>query len=481
MTVTCTNTLVRCAGEKSSDGRTGARAEVIGQQLPLPFNTWRPAVGDNTSTRELREHLPAASTKELQSTAVAATLLDATAIRRRGPSLSRRIGQKGSVFQHSQKWDPAGKTYGRFWVDVPSRRPQRRTIALGVCRTPSIAKQKLREYIETTGINSKQTFTSTTAPATTLRLQAEKWIASLSTRRRKPVKPATIFGWQHALDKWILPNIGDKLLAEVSNGALRGLVGKMAAAGLSPKTIVNYSQVVKLVVASAVSDDGEQLHPRKWNHDFIGLPIVEKEKQHRPTVTEAALGEILASSKERYAVLFALLAGTGLRIGEALGLKPTDLSPDCRVLHVRRSIWHGQEQLPKTPTALREVDIAEPLTRLLRGYVVGKSGYLFATASGRPLIQRNVLGMLHSKGKKVGFHAFRRFRTETLRRARVPEDLTKLWLGHSKQTVTDYYAGGLSKDLAWRQEWCERVGLGFSLMGLHGLQNVVPIDAAKVA
>jgi hypothetical protein len=278
MTVTCTNTLVRCAGEKSSDGRTGARAEVIGQQLPLPFNTWRPAVGDNTSTRELREHLPAASTKELQSTAVAATLLDATAIRRRGPSLSRRIGQKGSVFQHSQKWDPAGKTYGRFWVDVPSRRRQRRTIALGVCRTPSIAKQKLREYIETTGINSKQTFTSTTAPATTLRLQAEKWIASLSTRRRKPVKPATIFGWQHALDKWILPNIGDKLLAEVSNGALRGLVGKMAAAGLSPKTIVNYSQVVKLVVASAVSDDGEQLHPRKWNHDFIGLPIVEKEK-----------------------------------------------------------------------------------------------------------------------------------------------------------------------------------------------------------
>jgi integrase len=475
-------TLVQREVAQSTDGRTGACAEATGQQLLLPLTTWRSEVGDNISPRESQGYVPAtASTEELQSTAVAATLLDATAIRRRGPSLSRRIGQKGSVFQHSQKWDPAGKTYGRFWVDVPGRRRQRRTIALGVCRTASIAKQKLREYIETAGINSKQTFISTTAPATTLRLQAEKWIASLSTRRRKPVKPATIFGWQHALDKWILPNIGDKLLAEVSNGVLRGLVGKMAAAGLSPKTIVNYSQVVKLVVASAVNDDGEQLHPRKWNHDFIGLPIVEKEKQHMPTVTEAALGEILASSKERYAVLFSLLAGTGLRIGEALGLKPTDLSPDFRVLHVRRSIWHGQEQLPKTPNALREVDIAEPLARLLRGYVVGKSEYLFATASGRPLIQRNVLGMLHSTGKKVGFHAFRRFRTETLRRARVPEDLTKLWLGHSKQTVTDYYAGGLSRDLAWRQEWCERVGLGFSLLGLHGLQNVVPIDVVKAA
>ena len=80
----------------------------------------------------------------------------------------------------------------------------------------------------------------------------------------------------------------------------------------------------------------------------------------------------------------------------------------------------------------------------------------------------------------LGFHAFRRFRTETLRRAQVPEDLTKLWLGHSKSSVTDFYAGGLSKDLAWRREWCDKVGLGFSF-GLHGLQNAVAIDSAKVA
>jgi integrase len=364
---------------------------------------------------------------------------------------------------------------------VPGRKRQRRTIALGVCRTPSIAKQKLREYIETTGFNNKQTFTSTTAPATTFRVQAEKWIASLSTRRRKPVKPATISGWQHSLDKRVLPNLGDLLLADVGNAALKGLIEKMFCAELSPQTIVTHSKVVKMVVASVVNDDGEQIHPRKWNPDFIGLPIVDPNKQHRPTVTETELGEILASTKERYAVLFALLAGTGLRIGEALGLKLTDLSPDCRVLHVQRSIWHGQEQQPKTPTAVREVDIAEPLSLLLREYVNGESGYLFAAASGRPLQQRNVLRALHATGKKVGFHAFRRFRTETLRRARVPEDLIKLWLGHSKSTVTDFYASGLSKDLAWRREWCDRVGLGFSLVGLLGLQNVVPTDSEKAA
>jgi len=202
MSVPCTKTLVRCEVAQSTDVWTGARAEAIRQQLPLPITTWRPEVGDGISTRESPAHVPAAaSTEELQSTVLAATLLDATAIRRkRGPSLSRRIGQQGNVFQHSKKWDLTGKTYGRFWVDVPGRKRQRKTIAIGVCRTRSIAKQKLREYLEIAGVNSKQNFTANTAPATTFRAQSANWIKALSTRRRRPVKPATIFGWQHALD-----------------------------------------------------------------------------------------------------------------------------------------------------------------------------------------------------------------------------------------------------------------------------------------
>jgi hypothetical protein len=53
--------------------------------------------------------------------------------------------------------------------------------------------------------------------------------------------------------------------------------------------------VVKLVVASAGDSDGDQIYPHKWNHDFIGLPIVKKEGQRRPTVTETELGEVLNS------------------------------------------------------------------------------------------------------------------------------------------------------------------------------------------
>jgi integrase len=157
-----------------------------------------------------------------------------------------------------------------------------------------------------------------------------------------PSKPATIAGWEQTLNAWLLPNIGEKPLADVTNKVLRELVGKMTAAKLSAKTIVSYTQVVKLVVASAVNENGDQIHPRVWNNDFAGVPIVDKTKQRRQTITQTELEDILTSVKDRYRVLFALLAGTGLRIGEAIGLKTTDFGPDCRVLHVNRSVWGGR-------------------------------------------------------------------------------------------------------------------------------------------
>jgi integrase len=81
----------------------------------------------------------------------------------------------------------------------------------------------------------------------------------------------------------------------------------------------------------------------------------------------------------RFALMF---VRRGLRIGEALALRRTDFGPDCRVLHVRRSIWRGREQEPKTSNATRAVDIPETLACVVRSYIAGISGYLFATAQG---------------------------------------------------------------------------------------------------
>jgi integrase len=350
-----------------------------------------------------------------------------------------------------------------------------------VCATKTIGCQRLRDYIQREGVNSHDAFYQGTAPATTFRLQAERWIASLPVRRRRPVKPATVQGWRHSLDKWLLPIIGEVLLAEVGNAALKTVIEKMAAAGLAPQSIVTHTRVVKMVVASAVNAEGEPIYPRKWNHDFCGLPVIDPTQQNRPTLSRAEVEAIIAGIIPRYKVLVALLAGTGLRIGEVLGIKTDDLGPECRVLHVRRSVWDRQEQTPKTANAIRVVDIAEPLANVLREHTAGKSGLLFATRTGGPLSQRNVLRAFYTAGAMCGFHSLRRFRTETLRRQRVPEDLVRLWLGHAGTSMTDTYAKGLAADVAWRQEWANRVGLGFALVGLYGVTNVVDINRSRVA
>lgn len=393
--------------------------------------------------------------------------------------MSRRVGQNGNVFQHCKKWNPTAPAYGRYWTDTPNGRG-RRTVTLGPCRTRTIARQKLRTHIEAEGINTPQIFNTNTAPGLTFREQAEKWLASQAARRRKPVKSATLSGWRSPLDKWILPHIGKVPLAEVSNGALRGLIDKMAAGGLANKTIVNYSQVVKSVVASLVNSEGEPIYSRKWNDEFIGLPVVNPATQHRPTITRPEIETLLSNLKPRYAVLIAVLAGTGLRVGEAVGLKVSDLSSDCTLIHVRRGLWRGKEQSPKTPNAIRDIDVPGPLAELLQSHVAGKSEYLFPTKSGRALSPRNVLRVLSGANYVAGFHAFRRFRTETLRAACTPEDLIRMWLGHAHKSITDLYASGLRHNTERRQEWVKKVGLGFDL-GYLGYKKAVEIEAAKVA
>jgi hypothetical protein len=78
-----------------------------------------------------------------------------------------------------------------------------------------------------------------------------------------------------------------------------------------------------------------------------------------------------------------------------------------------------------------------------------------------------------------GYHAFRRFRFAVLRKAGVPDDLIKQWLGHS-QNLIDLYAAQLRYDETYRREWCEKAGLGFEL-GELGYKSEAPIRPAIVA
>ncbi|HWR34938.1 MAG TPA: site-specific integrase [Clostridia bacterium] len=257
------------------------------------------------------------------------------------------------------------------------------------------------------------------------------------------------------------------------------MVDILVDADRSPKTINTYTAIVKAVVASAFNDEGEEIHPRKWNHDFVDMTIVKKSNQNTPTFSSVVMTGLAAWKKLRERALFILCAATGLRIGEALGIEiDKHISPDFTTIYVRQKVRHGEvEQRLKTDNAYRDVDLHPLATKVLKDFVgKRKKGFLFCTKSGKPLNPSNVIRRhLHPALKQIGYinphtgtfkagnHAFRRFRNTYLRNhTGCPDGLCKYWLGHADQDMSDLY-DKIKEDVEFRKKWAEQCGLGFEL------------------
>jgi integrase len=190
------------------------------------------------------------------------------------------------------------------------------------------------------------------------------------------------------------------------------------------------------------------------------------------TADAKTIEKLISTSRRKYGVLYALLAGTGLRLGEALAIRTGDdgihtcWDRQGSIIHVRKSIFRGTEQLPKTNAAVRSVDLCQELNEALakfadhRGARLG--AFLFASRNGTPLAPATIYKHSLSKTMVRGAHSFRRFRVTRLEETQVPTQIVKFWIGHAKADITEKYSR-LSENILLRREWAQRVGLGFEL------------------
>lgn len=81
-------------------------------------------------------------------------------------------------------------------------------------------------------------------------------------------------------------------------------------------------------------------------------------------------------------------------------------------------------------------------------------------------VYRDGLGpILNKMGRNhVRFDAFRRFREATLQRSEVRQILIDYWMGHENADMSSRYWKQLTEDVEFRQQWAEKVGLGFELL-----------------
>jgi integrase len=349
---------------------------------------------------------------------------------------------------------------------------------------------KAQEILREEKVNDVQTFIETNSSITFA--EQAKLFLTLPNEDGYPIKPATLSTWDSCIEMHLNPNVGSIPLGQFTNTTLKELLAKLKAFrskkcpdGLSTKTLHNYIDLAKMIVGSAVNEHGEKLFPYQWNNRFIGLQRIKKNSQRQPMFAAEAITALVSKATGDEQMLYALLAGTGLRAGEALGLRLSDISADFRTVSVRQSDWNGTAQEPKTEAALRDVDLCIELSEMLKRYVgERKTGLLFASSSGRALRQSNILRRsLHPllaelKVELQGFHGFRRFRTTHLRRSVVPEDLTRFWIGHSDKTVTDGYSK-LKEDAGFRRDCADRVGLGFTLSVPCVPQNIASSEVKE--
>jgi integrase len=455
-----------------------------GTQLLLPFRT---------SDEVRRDPKPAGLRRDANAVKVA----EATPAKRTGKSMSRRTGQSGHLEQSGKWW------VVRWWMDVKGqdKRVLKRARICPITGLGTLSKsareRRAREIIVESGADSEEHFNKVVKQETglTFKEQAVYWLQKAKTRNRKPVASSTIESWEGCLKNWLNPSIGDLPLSEVNNAVLRQLVAKMSKEGLSPKSIDNYAQVVKMVVASAVDKEGEQIHPRRWNHEFVDLPVVEKAKQNTPCFSCEVMTGLAEWKYKRERMVFILCGAAGLRIGEALGLEiDKHISPDFLTISVEQKARHGQiEERLKTAAALRKIDLHPRIAGLLKEYVgERRTGFLFRTRNGKPLGSSNILRRhLHpalkqlkyinsfTRTHKAGNHAFRRFRNTYLRNhTECPQGLQQYWMGHAGESMTDLY-DKIKEDVAFRRKWAEKCGFGFELSSK--VPNVPKIDGKDEA
>jgi integrase len=172
--------------------------------------------------------------------------------------------------------------------------------------------------------------------------------------------------------------------------------------------------------------------------------------------------QIVNAADGQWRVLFALLAGTGLRAGEAFGLEIEDLDLTAGLIRVRRSIWNGKVVTVKTRRAKRPINVEPTIVDMLAAHIGERtSGRVFYTRTGSPLSKSNVRRKLNQllaslKLKPAGLHAFRHGRVSMLQANGVPGDLVKLWVGHSNLETTSGYTH-FSQD--YRKQVANETGL----------------------
>lgn len=188
---------------------------------------------------------------------------------------------------------------------------------------------------------------------------AAEWLDVYLPAQR--LKASTVADYRNTLNRHAVPFLGDLPIGTIGTRELDAYVAAKVEQGLSGKTIQNQLRTLHQVFDRA----------RRWGWihtnplaDFEGPKVEQPETLILHEAEVAALlkafKQLAFSAKPAEGVWFdvvgrmtAVALTTALRRGELIGLRWEDVELLNRRLHVRHSVWRGQETTPKSRASRR--------------------------------------------------------------------------------------------------------------------------------
>lgn len=361
-------------------------------------------------------------------------------MRRRDERVTKRGNGEGSIYQRtgSDRWE-AGLSY----LDADGRR-RRRTL-YGQSRREVAAK--LREAQRRYEVGETVADSRDTVGAF-----LERWLVEALPARG--LKATTVENYATITRTHLIPALGDRKLEGLTAADVQRLVNVKHAAGLSPRTV----QVIHGVLRRALTQAVRWGEARRNVAALVDRPRVPR-REAEYLSPDQAQRLLDAARDDRLFAFYAVAMAAGLRRGEALALRWSDVDLEAGTLRVSRTLSRvvgGGLTFtePKTERSRRTVPLPAALVAELRAHRVRQAaerlaagslwrdhGLVFPSLFGTPLEPRNALRSLQAVAARAGLghvklHTLRHTAASLLLAQGVHPRVTMELLGHSGIDVT---------------------------------------------
>jgi integrase len=269
---------------------------------------------------------------------------------------------------------------------------------------------------------------------------ATDWIRSYRGRTSRGFAETTRTEYRRAIEEHAIPGFKRYRLDEIDPQDVRDFFARLERQGLTLAGIRKVRAPLSALFATALEDGKVRSNPVQ------GIRIVTSQVQDaadpRKALTREELSTLLAAVPDEHRLLFELMAHTGMRIGETIGLRWQDVElGEAPCLRVRSQVYRGKRRQLKSGYARRAIPLSTGMARRLwslRGAATfrGDEDPVFASRVGTPLSPSNLNGRVLKDAREsvgldwVSFHTFRHTCASLLFEAGKNVKQVQEWLGH---------------------------------------------------